>query len=84
MDSGEIITSLRTILELGYPAIITIAAVVLWRENKRMKDDGTEFMRGRIDSLERRNEILLGLLIDRNRQMPRNPEMHDPDGILSN
>lgn len=64
MDAPETLTTLRTVLELGWPAIVMVAIVIMWRAYKFRTDQLIDSKNHQIDALQRQNEIYLGVILD--------------------
>jgi len=60
----EILESLKTLLELGWPGIVLAAVVVIWRSYQVRTAELIEILRQQRDECQRKNEVLLGIILD--------------------
>lgn len=59
------ITTLRTTLELGWPAIVLTMLVIVWRALVSRSQDMIDELRRQLQECKQEREILLGILLDK-------------------
>lgn len=88
---GDTLTALTTILDIGWPALVTLGLIMLWREYKARTDQIIDSLRDDLEKERREREILLGLILDRSKleisqaglKFPRQTELDGPSNPLS-